>query len=303
MSLVSQRCHPCVYISQKAGFTEKLKLEDIQEYFVLGALVYVSLSRWDRALLFLEYVLSTPASNAATGYMVEAYRKWTLINLVSTGHLPRMPSTVTQNSLKQIQGVSKPYQALVDAFTKDNYAKLLAEVITGTQLWAQDGNVGLVQRMLAEYRRRSVLKLGSVFTAVPLNVVAERLRISQSSAEKYLTDLVSSGKIHAQLDRPNNNALVLRFLEDLTNSAPGISEVELRDMLVKRTNRLRHLADAIRQADEALSRMPSYLDHEKQRRSQMERQNNAKEDADMIDIAGQQASDDEELMAEAGDKF
>ena len=301
-SLVSEACPSSVYITQRAGFSEKLKIEEVQEYFVLGALIFIGVNNWGRAKLFLEHVLSTPTSNIATGYMTEAYRKWLLINLFDVGHISRVPGTISQNAVKQIRGISKPYIALVDAFTEENHSKLLAEVIAGTRIWAQDGNTGLVQRTLSDHRRRSVMRLGQVYVAVPIKTVTQRLHMSESSTKKYLEELVDSEKIHASVERSADGSVVLRFSQDSANDASAASEMQLRAQLIARTKRLKTLTESVTQADEALSKTVLYLEHEKTKRHQADRQNNAREDAEMVDPPGHQVSD-EELMEEAGDNL
>ena len=48
-------------------------------------MVHIALKQWQRALLFLEVVLMTPASNNASLIQVEAYKKYVLIGLLHTG--------------------------------------------------------------------------------------------------------------------------------------------------------------------------------------------------------------------------
>ena len=58
---------------------------DHLEYFLYGAMLYMGLKMWERALLFLEIVIMAPTNNIASMIMVEAYKKWVLVGLLCTG--------------------------------------------------------------------------------------------------------------------------------------------------------------------------------------------------------------------------
>lgn len=73
------------YITYRSGLTEKLSTADVHEYFVLGAMVYTALQKYNEALSFLEHVLIAPTQNVASGLMLEAYRKWLLIGCLIEG--------------------------------------------------------------------------------------------------------------------------------------------------------------------------------------------------------------------------
>lgn len=47
--------------------------------------MYMGLKMWERALLFLEVVITAPTNNTASMIMVEAYKKWVLVALLCRG--------------------------------------------------------------------------------------------------------------------------------------------------------------------------------------------------------------------------
>ena len=77
------------YISLKSGLTDKLDYRDHLKYHLYGAIVYMALKEWDKALLFLDIVLFTPTNNTASLIQAEAYRKWVLVCLISKGKVGR----------------------------------------------------------------------------------------------------------------------------------------------------------------------------------------------------------------------
>ena len=73
------------YITQESGISTAVVVEVVYEYYLLGAMVYVGLRQWRKALTCLEHILVAPTQNMATGPMLEAYRKWVLIALLVDG--------------------------------------------------------------------------------------------------------------------------------------------------------------------------------------------------------------------------
>ena len=75
------------FITNGSGLTEKITVQQVQEYYLLGAIIFIGLRRWEDALLFLEFVITSPSQNTATGYMLEAYQKWILVACLARGHV------------------------------------------------------------------------------------------------------------------------------------------------------------------------------------------------------------------------
>jgi len=73
------------FITTSSGLSHKLHYQDHLTYFLYGAMLYLGLKEWKRALLFLEIVIVSPASNTASMIQVEAYKKWVLVGLLLKG--------------------------------------------------------------------------------------------------------------------------------------------------------------------------------------------------------------------------
>lgn len=78
------------YIHIHSGHSDKVTLAEIQEYYVLGAMAYIGLRQFKKALRFLEYVLVVPSANVANGLMLEAYKKWVLVSCLVDGTVSRL---------------------------------------------------------------------------------------------------------------------------------------------------------------------------------------------------------------------
>ena len=80
--LCSHRLSPSLYL---ASMSNKLKPQDHLKYFLYGAMVYIALKEWERALLFLELVIESPVQRSASMIQVEAYKKYLLCHLIRYG--------------------------------------------------------------------------------------------------------------------------------------------------------------------------------------------------------------------------
>jgi len=124
------------YITRSSAISADVSVYDVQEYYLLGAHVYIGLGQWHRARLFLELVLVTPASQVATPLMVEAYKKLVLLTLLTTGRPFSSHRVVDQHISKTMSALSKPYETLADVFKNRDLRRFMAEVDTGLQTWS-----------------------------------------------------------------------------------------------------------------------------------------------------------------------
>lgn len=54
-------------------------------------MIYIGLKDWERALLFLEIVIISPATLTTSMIQVEAYKKWVLVSLLLKGQVSALP--------------------------------------------------------------------------------------------------------------------------------------------------------------------------------------------------------------------
>ena len=75
------------FITQESGLSAKLVYQDILQYYLFGAMIYMEMKDWKRALFFLEVVIAWPVATNASKIQVEAYKKWVLVSLLHKGHV------------------------------------------------------------------------------------------------------------------------------------------------------------------------------------------------------------------------
>lgn len=78
------------FITDKSELSDAISYRDPLHYFLYGAMIYLALREWRRAILFLEVVLTAPSKTQASQIQVEAYKKWVLANLLAYGEVVRL---------------------------------------------------------------------------------------------------------------------------------------------------------------------------------------------------------------------
>ena len=75
------------FITPDSGLSAKLEYRDHLIYFLYGAMIFMGLKKWKRALHFLEIVIMSPMVSNVSKIQVDAYKKWVLVSLLYKGHV------------------------------------------------------------------------------------------------------------------------------------------------------------------------------------------------------------------------
>lgn len=75
------------FITPDSGLSAKLDYRDHLTYFLYGAMIFMGLKKWKRALHFLEIVIMSPVVNNISKIQMDAYKKWVLVSLLYKGHV------------------------------------------------------------------------------------------------------------------------------------------------------------------------------------------------------------------------
>ncbi|KAB8068983.1 hypothetical protein BDV29DRAFT_183567 [Aspergillus leporis] len=203
------------FITDASGFSTKLTYRDHLRYFLYGAMIYIALKRWDKALHFLSIVISCPVTNAVSKLMVEGYKKWVLVNLLRYGKMTSHPGVISAHVMRAYQSLAKPYISLADAFEKSDIQRIKAEVDIARSIWRIDNNTGLVYQVISAFNRCMTLKLGRTFSALTMADVAQLSDCPAPLAdvESSVASLVMSGALKAVLLHSQNydDCTMLRF--------------------------------------------------------------------------------------------
>lgn len=200
---------PPSYISKDTGLTGPLKTAQVLEYDLLAGMLYCSRRRWAAAHAAFERVLAFPARDAGCSrIMVDAHNKWVLVSVLLTGRSPTVPSHTPGGAAKIYQTLGKPYLSLAAHFDSLDAAALKAEAQASPQLWADDGNTGLVRAALAAHQKWQVAALRDVYTKISVAEIRAKTRsaetgqplASDADTEALVRDVIASGMINGRIE-------------------------------------------------------------------------------------------------------
>ncbi|KAI9686353.1 MAG: hypothetical protein M1822_003698 [Bathelium mastoideum] len=313
------------YITEKSGLSTEVTQDSVYEYYILGAMIYIALRQWRKALTFLEHILVSPTQNVATGQMLEAYRKWVLVALLVEEkvcdrkdmifHLLKkllkpmnpvtdlsqpagLPRGINGEALRRIRSTSKAYDAISEIYKSGNLFRLRAEAEAGQGLWQDDGNTGLIHQVILHFVEVQVINLSKTYVALPLEHIAHHLGETPQAAEKYLNSLVASGQLNATIEpsnaSSNNTSPILRFHHGQSSGPLARSEEQLHADLLAQKQRILELADHLKDADTRLSLSKEYVDFAKAKKDKKEQAG----DGGAMDLDWSGAGEDEDMMGD-----
>lgn len=270
---------------------QKMTTRQYLEHHFLSALTLISMSEFFEAQAELEIILTTPTQQSAVSQIqVEAYKRWLLIHLLFGPSIPTdlpIPRSIHGNALKYLRALAKPYECLVEAFKSNNLAKLQAEIQEGMDVWQNDMTFGLVQEILAAFRRYAVLRLSRVFAAVPIEEVARRTSPTPSDTQEtlqYITSLIATKQLQGTLESSQlGGAGTLRFT---ASRRPHKSEQEIAIMLKAKSAELQALLQQISDHDRTLEISPEYVEFLQKAKKARDHEKKLKEDGKSSKASG-----------------
>ncbi|KFA79390.1 hypothetical protein S40288_06081 [Stachybotrys chartarum IBT 40288] len=214
---------PSAFVSLSTGLTGPLKPSHVPEYNYLCAAVYTSVKDWTKARAALERVLGYPTRDkGATPVMIDCYKKWILVGLLSSGQTPTLPSYVATSTKTALNAQSAPYAHVASLFNTANATELKTEIETNQQTFQDDGNAVLVNEMVEAYQKWQIMNLRRVYLQIPISEIrtttlsARTVRNLQNDTEvlDLIRGMIDSKMLQGQLEVGQDGETYLRFLDD-----------------------------------------------------------------------------------------
>ncbi|BCR89081.1 putative COP9 subunit 3 [Aspergillus chevalieri] len=253
------------FVKNSSGLSAKVTYREHLEYFLNGAMIYMVLKQWKKALHFLTIVISSPVINSVSMVMVEAYKKWILVSLLDNGKLVQTPAAISSHTIKIYRSITKPYVTLAGVFESGDFSRLEAEVEIARPIWHTDGNTGLVLQVVGAFEKFRYRKLGGTFAALTISDAVQRApsRSGRSTnAEQFIAALIMSKTVNANLSHPNDleKSTMLRF-SNLGSSASALEDSLMRSRLVEDSWSLANLMGHVEEGDYVLGMSKEYIEN------------------------------------------
>ncbi|KAI9818306.1 MAG: hypothetical protein M1832_004424 [Thelocarpon impressellum] len=244
------------YMTASSGHSAWASHTGHMEYHLCGAMIYIGLKKWERALELLSFVIATPTANTTSTIMVEAYKKWVLVSLLHAGEMTPLPGPTNVHVAKSLHALARAYDNIAEVFGSGNAWKLGSELEAGRELWKKDNNLGLVGQIPKALVESTILNLENTYSTLSLGQVASRLGSTDTTpdgVERTILHLISTGRLAGTLSHPREpsptSGPLLTFSPTSSKDASEAARLRETEAQIERTLAL---SAHIRQVDRKL---------------------------------------------------
>jgi PCI domain len=229
-------------------------LESILRYYYLRGLVYTGCHDWYMALRCFGTVLMVPTDTIISQIVMDAWTKWVILRclvwndpVLSESSSPSLADLPPGGSFafgrycssRMDQKRFKPYFRI--AKSCDNLPLMRQIFADHSNIWELDGTTGLIQQLIMELEFRSIHHLASIYSNLPLSLMAKHLQVTEEETRQILCQV------------PNVHFDIKDGIVTITSTNDD-SETATND-LVRLTHRLRQVDTTFTKS----SRYQSYL--------------------------------------------
>lgn len=194
-------------------------------YYYYGGMIYLAVRNLERALYFFEVCITTPA-HAVSHIMLEAYKKYILVSLLSYGKIQMIPKYTAQVVTRFIKPLSQPYHDLANAFSTNITAELNTVFVKHTDVYTRDHNLGLVHQVATMMHKKNIQRLTKTFLTLSLSDVASRVGLSSpADAEKIILHMIEDGQIYATINK-KDGMVIFRDEPEKYNGSEVLKKLE-----------------------------------------------------------------------------
>ncbi|EPS44261.1 hypothetical protein H072_1776 [Dactylellina haptotyla CBS 200.50] len=251
------------------GGDKDVTYRDVLQYYLYGAMIYMANKKWKRASDFLQFVLSYPGS-AISQIQVEAFKKFILVTLMLEGRNFQYPKTIPPPTLKACRILGRPYEAFATAYATGNPDLLRREAALVKEIFQQDGNWGLAEQCLENFRRLGIKALTSTYSTLSVEAISSRdldvlgsrnNSTSLEDLERYILDMIDQKEIKASLSHlPSQSGGQATSCMVSFHDLPS-SETDILQDLEAQIARTVHITSQARQLDRKLGISKEWINY------------------------------------------
>ncbi|KAI9167574.1 Chromatin remodeling factor mit1 [Paramyrothecium foliicola] len=261
--LCDENLGPSAYISSASSLSNTLKSTFVLEYHLLCGLIYVAKRNWPQARKSFERVIVHPTKDkGVSAMMIEGYKKWVLVGLLSEGQAPSLPAYTAATTKNSFNTLATSYNNVATLFATDNAAEFKAEVEANQNAWEEDGNTSLMNEVVGAYQEWQIIKLQRVYREITIPRIRQ-VTLSARTGEPLKTDdevvrliqkMIGSRMLNGEIAPGENSELFLRFGDDSIE----MTESEFARRLAQSQAAITQLSKQFQVTNERLSENKEY---------------------------------------------
>lgn len=292
---------PTSYITKSSGFTSDLTSSHVLEYDMMRALVFIQERRWVPALDALERCIAYPADEGSLStIMLHAFYKWTLVSLILHGRIIGLPGAPSPTTAHAYETKGELYIRFDTLFAEEDAAALLEYRSQNNATFVNDGNLGLVDEVLASFQKRQIIRLGDLYSKISISEIRQ---LSQSAVTgksldaddevvHLVRDMIDTNVLRGHLHSPGGGQP--DYLEFLPASE-ALTEFEFANQVLAVTADIEALDAVSKTANAGLARNKEYVKH-----LQREKRNKKDPEGRDLGVDFETQIEDEDLMLGVG---
>ena len=248
--LCDSRLPPPLYISKSTGLTYQVKASAVLEYDLTCGMMYCARRDWNKARDAFERNVTYPTKDGGCSkIMVDAFKKWMLVSLLADGKFCSSPPRTIASTTKILGLLGRPYVSLATAFTTDDVDQLRSEAQQNAQVWMEDGNMGLVEEVMASYQKWRVLSLQDIYTKISIAEIRQMTKSAETGSslskdedvEALIQNMIIAGMLHGVIEKNDDGTKFLHFLPPIAHLTEADIAREIKSV-VAASKDLRHIS-------------------------------------------------------------
>ncbi|KAI1816365.1 hypothetical protein GGS20DRAFT_538678 [Poronia punctata] len=255
---------PYAYISRSTGLADNVTSSMVLEYDFLCGMIYCTKRDWEKARVAFGRVVTYPVKEAGCSkIMVDAYKKWALVSLLSTGSFANASPFITTSTHKIFNTLGNHYTALAATFASDDVEKLLVEASQHAHIWQEDGNASLVEEVLATYQKWRVLSLRDIYTKLSIAEIRKATKSGETGqalptdedVEALIQTMIIGGMLNGVIEKNDDGTKFLTFLPSVVYQP----EAEFDEECARIMERLKGVGAVIAATNQRLGTSKDYI--------------------------------------------
>lgn len=293
---------PTSYITKSTGFTGDLTSSHVLEYDMMRALVFIQERRWAPALDALERCITFPADETSVStIMLQAFHKWALVSLILHGRIIGLPGAPSAATTHAYESRGELYIRFDTLFAEEDAYALLEYRRQNNANFANDGNIGLVDQVLASFQKRQIIRLGELYSKISISEIRQLSHSAVTGMSldtdgevvHLVRDMIDTNVLRGHLHSPGGGQP--DYLEFLPASE-ALTEAEFAKQVLAAKADIDALDAVAKTANAGLTRNKDYVRHLQREKKRKEKDPEGRD----LGVDFETQIEDEDLMLGVG---
>ncbi|KAI5815670.1 hypothetical protein BZA77DRAFT_344695 [Pyronema omphalodes] len=234
----------------------ELLSQEVMEYYLYGAQLYMGVKNWRRAQDFLSQAIAFPG-NACSAIQVEAYKKYILVGLILDGKIHLLPKCVSPSTARGLKSLAKPYESFATAFKNADTENFRQEITLTRDVFSQDQNTGLAEQCIRAFQHMQIIALKETYVTLGVCDIARQDFNAEGAVggirdvERIILGMIERGEIDASLSQPASGSTDPQTTVQFDSK--GVDEAHSLEALEQQIKRIVSLNNQVKAMDKKLT--------------------------------------------------